>query len=149
MPCSRSPEGWYPSMPCRFPGPQPGRIVEWSGWGVSRPTPKGEVVGSALGGVQAHTWGGCPVPHLGEVQAHTWGGVQAHTWSVSRPTPGGSPGPHPGGSPGPHPGGVSQHALRQTPPDSYCCGWYTSYRNAFLLILFPHDVPRCKQFIMV
>ena len=30
---------------------------------------------------------------------------------------------------------VSQHALRQTPPgrDGYCCGWYASYWNAFLL----------------
>ena len=38
-------------------------------------------------------------------------GVQAHTR-------GGFPGPDPGGCPGPGPeGGVSQHALRQTPPN--------------------------------
>ena len=47
-------------------------------------------------------------------------GLQAHTqgegWGVWL---GGSPGPHPGGSPGPH---------------SYCCGWYTSYWNAFLFL---------------
>ena len=62
------------------------------------------------------------------------GVVSQHALQVSRPTPrgevegsglGGSPGPHPGGSSGTHvgegvsrptPGGVSQHALRQTPP---------------------------------
>ena len=38
-------------------------------WGISRPTPKGEVDGSGLCGLQAHTWG--------------W------EWGVSRPTPGG------------------------------------------------------------
>ena len=32
----------------------------------------------------------------------------------------------------PTPGDVSQHALRQTPLDSYCRRWYTSYWNAFL-----------------
>ena len=30
---------------------------------------------------------------------------------------------------------VSQHALRQTPSDSYYCGQYASYWNAFLLLL--------------
>ena len=45
-----------------------------SGWGGSRPTPKGEVEKSDLRGLQAHTWGG-----------------------VSRLTSRGSPGPHPGG----------------------------------------------------
>ena len=44
--------GWYPSMPCRFPGPQPrGKLRGiWS-----RPTAKGEVEGDL---VQAHTQGG-------------------------------------------------------------------------------------------
>ena len=34
--------------------------------------------------------------------------------------------------------GVSQHALRQTlpPSDSYCCGQYASYWNAFLFYIF-------------
>ena len=65
-------------------------------------------------------------------------GLQAHTWGVSRPTPRGYPGPHLGGSKAHTWRGVSQHALRQTPPlNGYCCGWYTSYWNAFLfLILF-------------
>ena len=44
----------------------------WPG-GISRPTSRGEVEGSGLGG--------SPGPHLG--------GLQAHTWGVSRPTPGG------------------------------------------------------------
>ena len=64
------------------------------------------------------------------------GVVSQHAQGVSRPTPGvGSPGPHQGegGSPGPHPEwGVSQHALRQTPLDGYCCGRYPSYWNEFL-----------------
>ena len=78
---------------------------------VSRPTPKGELEGSDRGGVSR------PTPR-----------------GVSRSTlRGGSPSPHPGGFPSPHLG-ISQHALRQTPPaDSYCCRWYASYWNAFLL----------------
>ena len=67
--------GVYPSMPCRFPGPQsrgslrgvalggspgphPGGKLRGLAWGegVSRPTPGGgEVEGSDLGGLQAHT----------------------------------------------------------------------------------------------
>ena len=64
---------------------------------------------------------------------------------------GGAPGPYPGGRLGDlargvsrprigggvqAQGGVSQHAPRQTSPppaDSYCCGWYASYWNAFLI----------------
>ena len=34
---------------------------------VSRPTPKGEVEGSGLGGLHAHTWGVSPGPHPGGV----------------------------------------------------------------------------------
>ena len=55
-------------------------------------TQRGEVEGSGLGGLQAHTQGG-----------------------VSGPHPGGSQGPHLGESPGSHLGGVSQHAMRQIP----------------------------------
>ena len=103
------------------------------GVGVSRPTPKGKVEGSGWvrevsrptpdGDLQAHTWG-VSGPHLG-------GGLQAHTQ-------GGSPGPHLGGlqAQAQAQGCVTQHTLRQTPPaDGYCCGWYTSYWNAFLLPL--------------
>ena len=61
MPCSRS-GGWYPSMPCRFPGPHPGvKLRGLAGEGVSRPTPKGEVEGSGLGGSPGPHWGGSPV----------------------------------------------------------------------------------------
>ena len=49
--------GGYPSMPCRFPGPHPGGKLRDLAGGVSRPTPKGEVEGSGLGG--------SPGPHLG------------------------------------------------------------------------------------
>ena len=98
----------------RSSSPQPGG--SWGVWlgGVSRTTPTGEVDGSG--------WGvSSPTPR--GVQAHTQGGLQAHTQ-------GGSPGPHPGS-------GVfsRMHWGRYPPPraDSYCCGWYASYWNAFLL----------------
>ena len=44
MLCSRSPGdwGWYPSMPCRFPGPHPGGEVEGTGQGgIAGPHPEG------------------------------------------------------------------------------------------------------------
>ena len=73
--------GWYPSMPCRSPGPHPGGKLRGLPWGGgSRPTPRGEVEGSGLGGLQAHTQGG---------------GV------FSRPTPGGYPSMHWGRHPPP------------------------------------------------
>ena len=43
---------------------------------------QGEVEGSGLGGLQAHTQGG-------EVEGSGLGGLQAHTWGVFRLTPGG------------------------------------------------------------
>ena len=81
--------------------------------GVSRPTPRGEVEGSGLGG--------SPGPHPREKLRG--GGVSRPTpgrGEVSRPTPGGC---------------VSQHALRQTPPDIYCCGQYASYWKCIVVIL--------------
>ena len=85
-------------------------------------------IGDTQGTLQARkTWFAvykCPETFL---RLHTHlGGLQAHTWGASRHTPGRSPDTHPRGS---------QHALRQTPPpaDGYCCRWYASYWNAFLL----------------
>ena len=83
--------GWYPSMPCRSPGPHtPKAEVEGSvlggrgSLGVSRPTPRGKLRGLAMGG--------SPGPHPGgKLRGLAWGGGHAHTQ------------------------GVSQHALRQTP----------------------------------
>ena len=83
---------------------------------VSSPTPRGEVEGSGLGALQAHTQGEVEGSGLGSLQAHfpgeglqvqTLGDLQAHTWGVSRPTP--------GGGLQAHTWGVSQHVLRQTP----------------------------------
>ena len=76
--------------------------VDGSGQGqVSRPTPKGEVEGSGLGGAS---------PGL-----HPRRKLRGLAWGVSKLTPRGSPGPHPVVS-RPTPGGfVSQHALSQTP----------------------------------
>ena len=112
MHCSRSRGGlWYPSMPCRFPGPHPrGKLRGIRPGGSPGPHPRGKSRGSGLGGspdprprgkltgiwqgcLQTHTWGGlqthtqgvCPGPHLGGHQAHT-GGV------MSRPRPGWIPG---------------------------------------------------------
>ena len=92
--------GWYPSMPCRSPGPHPmGKLrgLAWGvsrptprgkfrglAWGVSRPTPRGEVEGSGLGR-------GSPGPHMRGLQAHTQGKVEGSGL-------GGSPDPHPGES---------------------------------------------------
>ena len=91
-----------------------------------RPTPRGEVEGSGLGG--------SPGPHPRGVSRPTPRGVSKPTPRGSRgPHLGGSPGSHQRGSPGPHLEG-SQHALRQAPPavDGYCYGQYASYWNAFL-----------------
>ena len=46
---------WYPSMPCRFPGPHPRGKFRGIWQGGSRPTAKGEVEGDL---VQAHSQGG-------------------------------------------------------------------------------------------
>ena len=99
---------------------------------VSRPTPRGEVEGSGLGeGLQAHTQGGSwgvwpgasPGPHPGgKLRGLAWGvsrptsagGLQAHTWEAGLYR--------------------SMHWDRHSPSaaDSYCCGQYASYWNAFL-----------------
>ena len=47
---------WYPSMHCMFLST--GGVVSQHALQVSRPTPRGKVEGSGLGGgLQAHTWG--------------------------------------------------------------------------------------------
>ena len=70
MPCSSSPGGvWYPSMPCRFPGPHPEGKFRGLARGVSRPTPGGSR-STPKGGLQAHTQGVSPGPHLGGVSQH-------------------------------------------------------------------------------
>ena len=95
---------WYPSMP-----------YSRSGWGGSRPTPKGEVEGDL-------------------VQAHSQGGKLRGIWFR----------PHPRGKlRGICLGGACSRGclvlgefLVETPlPDGYCCGRYASYWNAFLLKL--------------
>ena len=97
---------------------------------------------------------GCIPACLAGFQAHTQPGgkLRGLARGVSRITSKGkvegSPGPHLGGSPGPHPGGVlSQHALKQTPPDSYCCGQYASYWNAFLFCFFVFGRTNTSSFL--
>ena len=69
---------------------QEGSWGVWPGEGVSRPTPRGEVEGSSLGGFPGPHLGRSPGPHPGV-------GLQAHTL-------GESPGPHLGwGYPSMHP----------------------------------------------
>ena len=107
--CSGGGEGGVPAcsaggIPAYLAG-LGGGVVSQHALQVSRPTPRREVEGSGLGGLQAHTQGG--------LQAHTLGGV-------SRPTPSGvsqhalRQTPHP-------------------PADGYCHGCYASCWNAFLL----------------
>ena len=53
MSCSRYPRGgWYPSKPCRFPGPHPGGKLRGSGQGGGSPGPH-------LGGVCSGGGGAC------------------------------------------------------------------------------------------
>ena len=100
------------------------------GWGVGGAWSQGGCLvpgRSALGGclVSGGTWfQGCLVLGVCSREGSALGG-----WGV--PGPRGSP-PR---------GFVSEHALRQTPlsgdppgRDSYCCGQYASYWNAFLLV---------------
>ena len=82
---------------------------------VSRPTPRGDVEGSGLGGSPGPHQGGKLRGLPGGLQAHTQGEVEVSGWGVSRPTPGGSPGPYLGGC-------VSQHALRQIPQQTATAG---------------------------
>ena len=110
-------------------------VILFTRGGFSRPIPRGEVRGSSQRGSpgpypRGSWWvwlGGSPGPYPG-----------GRLGSLA----GGSPGPYPRGVSRPRPGVcmcVSQHALRLTPPppptDSYCCGQYASYWNAFLLYL--------------
>ena len=120
-----------------------------STWRVSRPRPKVEVGGSEWGGVSNATPGGWEVGGVwpGGVSGPIPGGVSGQ--GVSRPTPGGSR-PTPRGGPGPHPGEVQARGVQggcipacteaDPPPhpaaDSYYCGQYASYWNAFLFLLF-------------
>ena len=58
-------------------------------------------------------------------------------WGVSTPKPRGEvEGSGQEGSPGPHQGGCIPAYTEADPPNSCCCGWYTSYWNAFLLTIF-------------
>ena len=77
---------------------------------------RGGGIPACLAGFQG-SWGGSdlggcfrPTPG-GNLQAHTWGGV-------SRPR-----------------GVYSSMHWGRPPPNSYCCGWYAFYWNAFLLWL--------------
>ena len=121
-------------------GPDPGGGWGSDGGGCLGPDPRGRLGGLARGVcVQAHTQQGGQDQHLG-------GCPGPHPAGWPRPTPGGCLGPDPRGRLGglargvcvQAQGGVSQHALGQTPlpADGYCCGWYASYWNAFLLELY-------------
>ena len=94
-----------------------GGVVSQHALQVSRPTLKGEVEGSGQGG--------SPGPHP---RGKSPGGIS---------TPGGvSPGPHLGGllcgQWGVYSRGSLLSGVWRPPCDSYCCGRYASYWNAFL-----------------
>ena len=94
---------WYPSMPCRSPGPHPGGRLRGLATGGGSPGP--------------HTGGGgrgSPGPHPGRrLRGLATGGVSrpTHRWGCIPACTGGRP----------------------PPADVYCCGRYASYRNAFFL----------------
>ena len=131
-------------------GPHPGGKLRGLVWRVSRPTPRGEVEGSGLGGLQAQTWGspglhrgGSPGPHLGVsrptpggLQAHTQWSLQAHTWGVSRPPTRAVSRPTPRGYPSMHwgrpPTNQTATAAGGTHPTGMhsCYQWNWLYRIA-------------------
>ena len=108
----------YPSMPCsRSPG-----------WGDGIPAYLAGFQAHIQGEVEGSSQGGSPGTHPRGRQAHTWG----------------SPGPHLGWSPGPHPGRcVSQHALRQTPPQRLLL-WTVCIILECILVLFMLDMKELK-----
>ena len=121
--------------------------VGGSGWGVSRPIPRGRLEGLARGGLQAHTHGevggsgregGFPGPGLG----------------FPGSGPGGCPGPGSGGGGAPGPGVcvcvcvcvcIPACTWRHPPADGYCCGRYASYWNAFLFLMLFNFLLNCKM----
>ena len=103
---------------------------------VSRPTPRGKLRGLACGGSPGpHPGGklrGLAWAPRGEVEGSGLGELQAHTQrGISRPTPGGGLQAHTQGSPQV---GIPACTEADTPlpADGYCCGWYASYWNASL-----------------
>ena len=96
--------GWYPGMPCRFPGQHQGGKLRGLPRGISRPTP-GWVSRLRPRGVS-------PGPHLGGVSRPTTGGCQVHTQGRV----------------------CTLACTEADPLDGYCCGRYASYWNAFLLV---------------
>ena len=89
-------------------------------------------VHSGGGGIQACIAGGIPACLAAGLQGgypsmpcrypgpHPGGKLRGLSWAVSRPTPGGwIP--------------ACTEADTTPPPDGYCCRWYTSYWNVFLL----------------
>ena len=102
----------------------------WGVWpGGSPGSHLGGSWGSDLRCLQAHTLGGTPGPHPGG-------------WKGSRPTPRGIPGTHPGGIPA-----CTEADIPLSPADSYCCGQYTSYWNAFLLFCWVYPGENCSTYL--
>ena len=81
------------------------------------------VHGGGWGGLQAHTQWGLRGLAWGGLQAHTQGEVEGSGWGVSRPKP---------------EGGCIPSCTEDPLPsaDSYCCGQYASYWNAFLYLIY-------------
>ena len=103
--------GWYPTMPCRFPGPHPRGQFRgiWPGGGFPGPHPRGKLRRILPGGSSGPHPGGCLVKGVCSKGVPGPGGVCS--WGVSGP----------------------RGVCLETPPDRYCCGRYASYWNAFLL----------------
>ena len=98
------------------------------GWGVSKSTPRGISRPSPRGISRPKTRGVSRPSPRGISRPIPRGVSRPSPRRVSRPSPRGISRPTPRGD------CVSQHGLRQTPPDGYCCGRYVSYWNAFLFL---------------
>ena len=101
---------WYPSIPCRFPGPHPSGKLRgiWPG-GSPGPHPRGKLRG---------------IRPRGGLQAHTQRGTCSGGGACSREVP----------APGGLLWGGGACSSVETPHDSYCCGQYASFWNALLLM---------------
>ena len=78
-------EGWYPSMPCRSPGPHPGVKLRGLARGSPGLHPGGRLRGLAEG-VSRLTPGGSPGPHWGSPGPDP-GGVSQHSLRQTSPSP--------------------------------------------------------------
>ena len=103
--------GGIPACLAGFQAHTQGEVEESGQGGSPGPHPRGKLRGLTWGwGLQAHTWGQSPGPHLGVSRPTPAGGLQAHTQ-----------------------GGCIPACTEADPPNSYCCGRYTILLECILV----------------